>query len=58
MDKSERFEGQESLHKASGPTDYLCTATLLTKMRKMWYEVFVRERKTILFYIQGTFTVI
>jgi len=58
MGKSERFGGQESLHRASGPTDYLHMATLLVKMHKVWYEVCVRERKTILYYIQGTFTVI
>jgi len=58
MGKSERFEEQEPLHRAGGPTDYLCTATVLTKMHKVWYEIRVRERKTFLYYRQGTFTVI
>ena len=29
MGKSERVEGLESLHTTGGPTDYLCSATLM-----------------------------
>jgi hypothetical protein len=29
MGKSDMVEGQESLHTADGPTDYLCSATVI-----------------------------
>jgi hypothetical protein len=29
MVNSARFEGQESLHTTSGPTGYICSATIL-----------------------------
>jgi len=42
MDKSEKVEGQESLHTAGGPTGYLCSATVYMKLdlsRSTWIGI-------------------
>jgi hypothetical protein len=35
MGKSERVEGQEFLHTADGPTDYLCSATVIPVQKSL-----------------------
>jgi hypothetical protein len=35
MDNGERVEGQEPLHRAGGPTDYLCAAAVQTVFKNV-----------------------
>jgi hypothetical protein len=35
MRKSERVEGQESLHKADVPIDYLCSAIVISVQKRL-----------------------
>ena len=41
MDKSEKGEGQETLHTAAGPTGYLRSATVCMKIDYLAYNSFV-----------------
>jgi hypothetical protein len=49
MDKNERFEGQESLHTAGGPTGYLCSATVYMKLYNSAYNSCVAPPEMALF---------